>query len=125
MIQAAIAAKDPLKVIKAAITTKGAQICERFFKAGFGGSEEAISDMLVHRNPCKENGSYDFDADLCAYSFASPYILRQLLQLKDSMLVTDARNKYNVGTFRSCVCMVSRSQTLSSSRNRSQIMHTR
>lgn len=100
-IQVAIDAKDPLKVIEAAITTKGAQICERFFKAGFGGSEEAISDMLVHRNPHKKNDdSYDFDADLCVYSFASPYILRQLLQLNDSMLVTDARNKYNVGTFR-------------------------
>ena len=100
-IQAAIAAKDPLLVIEAAITTKGAQICERFFKAGFGGSEDGISDMLVHRNPRKKNGdSFDFDADLCVYSFASPYILRQLLQLNNSMLVTDARNKYNAGTFR-------------------------
>ena len=99
-IQVAIDAKNPLKVIEAAITTKGAEICERFFKAGLGGSEEAISDMLIHRNPYKENDIYDFDADLCVYSFASPYILRQLLQLNDSMLVTDARNKYNVGTFR-------------------------
>jgi len=53
---------------------------------------------LVHRNPqMEEVNTYDFDA--VTYSFASPYVLRRLLQLKENMLVTEARNKYNAGTF--------------------------
>lgn len=99
-IQAAITRKSPVKKIEDALLTKGELVCERFFKAGFGGTEDAVSDVLLHRNPEMVDDKYDFDSEPCAYSFASPYVLRRLLQLKDSMLVTEARNKYTAGTFR-------------------------
>lgn len=87
-------------MIEEDIMKKGQAICERFFRAGFGGAEEVASDVLVHRNPVKnEDGVYDFDSTLCAFSFASPYVLRRLLSLQ-SNLVTDIRNKYNSGTLR-------------------------
>lgn len=99
-IQLAIAGKDPVKKIEGALQQKGSLICERFFTAGFGGPEDAVSDVLVHRNPEIVEDKYDFDSDPCMYSFASPYVTRRLLQLQDSMLVTEARNKYTAGTFR-------------------------
>jgi hypothetical protein len=77
---------------------KGEYVCERFFKVGFGGTENVVSDPLVHRNPEKVEDVYDFDAKPCAFSFSSPYVLRRLLTL-NNMLVTEARNKYNASTF--------------------------
>eukprot|EP01035_Chromulina_nebulosa_P035568 gene35568-47828_t len=78
---------DPETYIDYAITTKGAQVCERFFKAGFGGAEVDVSDVLVHRNPKKKlDGSYNYNAEQCAYSFASPFVLRRLLALNINML---------------------------------------
>ena len=100
-IQAAQSSEFPERCIDHAITLKGAQVCDRFFKAGFGGAENDVSDVLVHRNPEKKlDGSYNYNAEPCAYSFASPYVLRRLLALNNNILVTDARNKYNAGTFR-------------------------
>lgn len=95
-IEAAAKGDNPIEDIEEAITVKGEGICDRFFKAGFGGTEDIVSDVLVHRNP----RMYHFHAKPCVYSFASPYVLRRLLQLKNNMLVTEARNKYNAGSFR-------------------------
>jgi hypothetical protein len=95
-----IETKDPVKKIEDAIIRKGEYVCERFFKAGFGGTEDVLTDVLVHRNPVMTGDVYDFDAEPCAFSFASPYVLRRLLALNNNMLVTDVRNKYTVGTFR-------------------------
>ena len=82
-------------------------ICKQFFNGGFGGAEDEISDVLVHRNPVKVpetidgDSRFNYDAEPYVFSFASPYALRCLLQLKDNnMLAMDARNKYNAGTFR-------------------------
>jgi hypothetical protein len=86
--------------IEEAILAKGDLLCERYFKAGFGGSEEALSDVLVHRNPKVVGDKYDFDSVPGVFSFASPFVLQRLLQRKNNMLVTEARNKYNAGTFR-------------------------
>ena len=86
-------------MIEAAKLAKGDLLCERYFKA-FGGSEEALSDVLVHRNPKMVDDKYDFDSVLGVFSFASPFVLQRLLQLKNNMLVTEARNKYNADTFR-------------------------
>lgn len=97
-IQVAVQKKDPLKNLESALQIKGELVCERFFKAGFGGREDSVSDMLVHRNPQKEENKYNYNAESCTCSFASPFVLRRLLQLKDNMLVTDARNKFNAGT---------------------------
>ena len=59
-----------------------------------------LLDMLIHRNPVKNsNGSYNYNAQLYAYSFASPYILRCLLALNNNLLATEDRDKYNTGTF--------------------------
>ena len=100
-IQVALSKEDSVARIEEAILVKGEVVCDRFFKAGFGGTEDVVSDVLVHRNPkMKEANTYDFNAVTCAYSFASPYVLRRLLQLKDKMLVTEARAKYTAGTFR-------------------------
>lgn len=100
-IRTTLLGKDPARMLEDAILTKGELVCDRFFKAGFGGTEDVVSDMLVHRNPEKGvDNQYDYNAEPCAYSFASPYVLRRLLQLKDNMLATEARNKYSAGTFR-------------------------
>lgn len=99
-IQVALSEEDPVKMIEEAILTKGELVCERFFKAGFGGAEDVVSDVLVHRNPEMAGGKYNYNVVTCAYSFASPFVLRRLLKLKDSMLVTGARAKYCAGTFR-------------------------
>eukprot|EP01031_Cornospumella_fuschlensis_P027412 gene27412-33107_t len=100
-IQVALSEEDSVARIEQAILAKGELVCELFFKAGFGGSEDVVSDVLVHRNPkMKDANTYDFNTVACAYSFASPYVLRRLLQLKDNMLVTEARAKYTAGTFR-------------------------
>eukprot|EP00981_Chlorochromonas_danica_P015852 scaffold14712_cov270-Ochromonas_danica.AAC.1 len=91
---------DAMGELEAVIKEKGELVCDRFFKAGFGGTEDVISDVLVHRNPHVVNGKYLFERRPYIYSFASPFVLRSLLQLKDRMLVTQARIKYNAGTFR-------------------------
>ena len=68
---------DPVTIIHLAIATKGELVCERYYKAGFGGDDDAVSDMLVHRNPVrKEDGSYDFNVYSSTYLFASPYVLQ-------------------------------------------------
>eukprot|EP01031_Cornospumella_fuschlensis_P028347 gene28346-34224_t len=86
--------------IEEALRAKGDQLCVRFCPAGFGGVEEDLSDLLVHRNPVKKSdGSYNYNPYFCVHSFASPYVLRRLLQLKDSVLVIAARCKNTTGTF--------------------------
>ena len=97
-IMAALKSIKPEEDIKSVIERKGALICDCFFTAGFGGKKDEISDVLVHRNPQIVNEKYDYDATPYVYSFASPYILRRLLQLKDTILVTKARHKYSTGT---------------------------
>eukprot|EP01039_Chlorochromonas_danica_P005685 gene5685-6269_t len=99
-IQIAIEKKNPLTVIEAAIYDKGELVAERFFKAGFGGTEDVIADVLVHRNPPVVNGKHQFGEIPYAYFFASPFVLRSLLQLKNHMLAAQARNKYKADTFR-------------------------
>lgn len=90
---------SPTAKIEAAILRKGDLVCERFFKVGFGGTEDIISDILIHRNPQKKNGEYNFDAEPYDYSFASPYVFRLLRVLNNKILVTEARNKYKAGTY--------------------------
>ena len=99
-IHVAISQQSPVTKIEAAILAKGDFLCERFFITGFGVSEEVLSDVLVHRNPKKEDDKYDFDSVPGVFSFASPFVLQRLFQLNNNMLVTKARNKYNAGTFR-------------------------
>lgn len=90
-----------MKRIEHAIATKGEQVCQDFFKPSFGDTEDDILDVLVHKNPEKKvDFSYNYNAEPCAYSFASPFVLRRLLQLKNNILVTEARAKYTAGTFR-------------------------
>jgi hypothetical protein len=43
---------------------------------------------------------YIYHAKPCIYSFASPHVLQRLLTLKNNMMATEARNKYDSGTFR-------------------------
>lgn len=99
-IQVGLSEDDPVKVIEEAIKAKGELVCERFYKAGFGGTEDVVSDVLVHRNPEMVGDKYNYNAVSCVHSFASPFVLRRLLKLKGSMLVTEARAKYSAGTFR-------------------------
>jgi len=96
-INMAITGQSPLEEVDRAILEKGQYVVERFFELGL----DDVSDVLVHRNPArKEDGTYNFSANSCVYSFASPYVLQCLLKLNNNMLVTDARKKYDVGTFR-------------------------
>lgn len=99
-IRTAVMSADPIGTIEEAIKAKGINVCEQFFRAGFGGTEADVSDLLVHRNPVKNiDGVYNFNDKPCAFSFASPYVFRKLLALHKNILVNDARSKYNVGTF--------------------------
>ena len=99
-IQAAMSGEVPASRIDEAIVSKGAQVCERFFNAGLGGAEDDVSDVLVHRNPKQMlDGSYNYNAEPCAYSFASPYVLHRLLALDNNMLAAYMRNKYNGGNY--------------------------
>jgi hypothetical protein len=92
--------EDPQKMTRAALLRKGADVCDRFFKVGFGGTEDVISDLLIHRNPSvKENGSYDYNALSMTYNFASPYVLKELTALNKSGFVAAAKQKYMFGTF--------------------------
>lgn len=94
----AITATDPKKMVDNVIMRYGEYVCEHFFTGGVGGAEEAVLDFLVHRNPEKGEQGYNFDAVACAYSIASPYILRRLLALNSNFLVTAARNNAKVVT---------------------------
>ena len=98
-IQVAMSRQSPVTMIGEALLVKGDLLCERYFNAGFGGPEEVLSDVLVHRNPKMVDNKYDFDSVPGVFSFASPFVLQRLLQRKNNMLVTEARNKYNAGTF--------------------------
>lgn len=97
--QAGVTGNDPSGIIEEAILIKGQAVCDRSFKAGFNGTEEFVPDVLVHRNPRRTNDGYDFHDVPCACPFAPPFVLRRLLKLRDTMLVTDAGNKYSAGTF--------------------------
>jgi len=99
-IQVAMSRHCPVTMIGEALLVKGDLLCERYFNAGFGGPEEVLSDVLVHRNPKMVDDKYDFDSVPGVFSFASPFVLQRLFQLHNNMLVTKARNKFNAGTFR-------------------------
>jgi len=45
-------------------------------------------------------GKYDFNSVPGTFSFASEFVFHCLLQRKNNILATEARNKYNAGTFR-------------------------
>eukprot|EP01039_Chlorochromonas_danica_P001152 gene1152-1257_t len=97
-IQFAITRSSPIEELEPAIQDKGELVCDRFFK--FGSGNPAVADVLVHRNPHVVNGKNKFGKMPYVYSFASPFVLRSFLQLKNNMLVTQARNKYNTDTYR-------------------------
>ena len=99
-IELAITGRNPKMKIDGAIINKGEYVCERFFNIGVASTGDVSLDFLVHRNPVMTGDVHDFDAEASAFSFASPYVLRRLLALNNNMLVSDARNKYAVGTFR-------------------------
>jgi hypothetical protein len=101
-INFAITGESPIEVVERAIMEKGQYVVERFFRLGFGGTEDVdvVWDFLVHRNPKIVAGVYNFGSKAYVFSFASPYVLRRLLSLNNNMLVTDVRNKYVAGTFR-------------------------
>jgi hypothetical protein len=84
-VDAALANTDPVPIIEEVITAKGELVRECFFKAWFGVAEDAVLDA---------------PHVWCAFSFASPYVLRRLLTLNNNMLVTKARYKYDAGTSR-------------------------
>jgi hypothetical protein len=94
-------AENPEGEIIKAVNEKGKVICDRFFQSGFGGAEESISDVLIHRNPLvRDDGSVNYNGKgvLIKFNFASPYIFKKLLSLHDQSLVAQARQKFNAGT---------------------------
>jgi hypothetical protein len=92
--------KGAVSVIESAINEKGKEICEGYFAAGLGGCEDAVSDVLVHKNPKKlPDGKFTFAAEFCEYSFASRHIFRRLLTLNTNMCVNKMRNKFCTGTY--------------------------
>lgn len=99
-IELAITGRNPKINIDDAIINKGEYVCERFFNIGVASTGDVSLNFLVHRNPVMTGDVHDFDAEAGAFSFASPYVLRRLLALNNNMPVSDARNKYAVGTFR-------------------------
>jgi hypothetical protein len=98
-IEVAISRQSPVTRIEEALLAKGDLLCECYFKPFLGGWMDFMSDLLVHRNPKMVGDKYDFDSLPGVYCCASPFVLQRLLQLKNNILVTEARNKYNAGTF--------------------------
>jgi len=97
-IQCVAKEDDPELMIKEAMELKGQTICEHFFVHGFGGHEEDISDTLIHRNPILlDDGNYDFNH--YRYDFASPYVLKKLTAMNAHGFITNAKQKYTIGTF--------------------------
>lgn len=89
--------------IDSAITEKCRAILEHFFGAGFGGPEDSISDVLIHRNPrIGDDGQvkYDVKGMKIIYSFASPFVFHQILSFHSHNIATLARQKFDLGTFR-------------------------
>ena len=88
-------------LIDKAITAKGSLICQHYFKAGHGGIEDHISDVLIHRNPPKDaDGKFLYEVldEIFIYSFASQYIFRELVKNNKVALIKEAKQKYAVGT---------------------------
>ncbi len=103
IIRCCVEKVDPKEKIVKVIEEKGDIICGKFFKTGFGGLEDEISDSLIHRNPLvKEDGSYDYNSlDIRVnFHFASPYVLKEVMKRNNRSLVAQAKQKYAVGTFR-------------------------
>ena len=98
-IEVAISRQSPVTRIEEALLAKGDLLCECYFKPFLGVWMDFMSDLLVHRNPKMVGDKYDFDSLPGVYCCASPFVLQRLLQLKNNILVTEARNKYNAGTF--------------------------
>jgi hypothetical protein len=99
-ITAAVQNIHPATVLQTPIDTKGVQISKRFFLAGFGGAEDDVSDMLIHRNPAVDpTGVKNFDLP-CTYKFASPYVSRCILTLDNNLMATKARKKFKNGNYR-------------------------
>eukprot|EP01006_Ploeotia_vitrea_P036622 TRINITY_DN66042_c11_g1_i5.p1 TRINITY_DN66042_c11_g1~~TRINITY_DN66042_c11_g1_i5.p1 ORF type:complete len:566 (+),score=-40.68 TRINITY_DN66042_c11_g1_i5:110-1807(+) len=87
-------------ILDDAITKKGSNICDHFFKHGHGGSEDSISDILIHRNPQLDDDGkfmYDLNSSILVYSFASLYVFNKLLEKKRASLINQAKQKFNTG----------------------------
>lgn len=107
-IQVALSEENPAQIVDYEVQTKGPLVCQRYYSTGFGGIEDFGTDVLVHRHPRKvdnmynnmhnRHNMYNYNAEPCAYSFASPYVLRRFLKLRGSTLATEARAKYSNDT---------------------------
>ena len=86
-----------------AIREKGKEIVELFYSTGFGGTEESITDKLIHRNPPKDeqgNNIYECLHTDVNFMFASPYVLVEISKLRNKTLLLQAKEKYKNGIFR-------------------------
>ena len=95
--------RSPEEYIGKAIREKGEDIVERFYSTGFGGTEDAISDILIHRNPLKdERGNYIYECLVgdVDFMFASPYVLVEISKLRNKAILCQAREKYKNGLYR-------------------------
>lgn len=79
--------QNPLDCIDNAITTDGQRVCERYFQASFGGTEDDFADQLVHRTVPElwhDNGSASypsgFGRTVLKYQFASGYVRRKIFR---------------------------------------------
>lgn len=92
---------DPTTDIANELRRKGKDICSRYMGAGFGGTENDICDMLIHREPRTVDGEIsDFNSRSMEYLFASPFVMRAILQHNSQNMAMSARAKFREGTFR-------------------------
>jgi hypothetical protein len=89
---------EPERMIEQALMANGTAVSDRFCRAGLGGTEDDICDLLVHRNPAvKEDGSFNYDAYAMNFNFASPYVLKKFTVLNHNGFVAAAKQKYSSG----------------------------
>lgn len=92
------AENDNLEIMEVAIKAKGKSVCEKFYSSGFGGIEDEISDVLVHRYPTK-NDDNEFNYGICSFKFASDYVALRILALENEMAANLARRKFSSGAY--------------------------
>jgi hypothetical protein len=88
--------------IQEAIEDKGKAICDRYFTSGDGGMESTISDVLIHRNPPKDNdGKNLYEVlNICySYSFASHHIFTKLVEKNKEIFIKRSTLKFVYGTY--------------------------
>jgi hypothetical protein len=87
-------------ILGTALTSKGLEVCKRYFEAGFGGDDTIISDVLIHRNPqINSEGKYMYNYTNCEFQFASKYVMDKIFKMDEDTFRIGAAKKFRNGNY--------------------------